>query len=204
MRRGLLLLLVGFGVTLASQEAELIPEPYLAPRFTAPVNAPSSVVVATRDEPGEPLIVTGRTLDGDRAVSGVSVFVFQTDAEGRYARDTGGPEAELNPRLRGAMRTDAEGRYRFETIRPGSYDNNAAHVHYIVTAPGYKPRLVDLWFDDDPILAARRAAGEPEVPPGIRDGSVCRSRPDCVAIRPVTRNASGVWLATRDIQMVSE
>jgi protocatechuate 3,4-dioxygenase beta subunit len=47
---------------------------------------------------------------------GVSVFVFHTDAEGRYARDSSGQDAELNPRLRGAMRRDMAGRFRFETI----------------------------------------------------------------------------------------
>jgi hypothetical protein len=77
-------------------------------------------------------------------------------------------------------------------------------VHYVVTAPGYKPRLVDLWLEDDPILAARRQAGEPEVPVGIRDGSACRSRPDCGAIRPVTRDEGGVWQTARDIQMIRE
>jgi protocatechuate 3,4-dioxygenase beta subunit len=202
MRTTLLSLFFGCGATLLHQEAELIPAPYLAPRFTAPPAAPSTIVVAGRAEPGERLIVTGRTLDGTQPVAGVSVFVFQTDAGGRYAEDGKGQDAELNPRLHGAMRTDAEGRYQYETIRPGSYDNNAAHVHYIVIAPGYKPRLVDLWFDDDPLLAARRKAGTPEVPPGILDGSVCRSRPDCVAIRPVTRDAKGVWHATRDVQML--
>lgn len=97
-------------------------------------------------------------------MAGVSVYVFHTDAEGRYAKDISGNEAELNPRLHGALRTDAQGRYGYETIRPGSYDNNPAHVHYVVVAPRYKPRLLDLWFEDDPILVARRErrrAGSP-------------------------------------------
>lgn len=153
--------------------------PYLAPQYVAPPAAPSSIVVAGKDEPGERLVVTGRALDGTTPVAGVSVYVFQTDAEGRYARDSSGNEAELNPRLYGALRTDGQGRYRYETIRPGSYDNNAAHVHYVVRAPGYKPRLFDLWFEDDPIPRARRKAGEPEIPAAIRTSLLCRSAPDC-------------------------
>jgi hypothetical protein len=188
----------------AAQAPELIPAPYLSPQYTAPANAPSSVLVAGRDERGDRLVVTGRTLDGARPVANVSIYVFHTDANGRYAPDVSGPDAELNPRLHAALRTDGRGRYRYETIRPGSYNNNAAHVHYVVIAPGYKPRLLDLWFDDDPVLAARRKAGEPEVPVGIRDSTVCRARPDCVAIRPVTRDARGVQHTDRDIQMVRE
>jgi len=204
MRVGLLLMLITFGITGSSQEPELIPAPYLSPQYVAPLVAPSSIVVVGNNEPGNRLVVTGRTLEGTQPVSGVSIYIFHTDADGRYASGINNVDAELNPRLHGALRTDAQGRYRYETIRPGSYSNNAAHVHYVVTAPGYKPRLLDLWFEDDPILAARRKAGEPDVPAAIRNGSVCRSLPDCVVISPVTRDASGVSRTTRDIQMIRQ
>ena len=204
MRVAPLVLLVVFTAASSSQEPELIPAPYLASKYVAPPDAPSSIVVAGKDEPGERLVVTGRALDGTTPVARVSVYVFHTDAAGRYATDSRGSDAELNPRLHGALRTDGQGRYRYETIRPGSYDNNAAHVHYVVRAPGFKPRLLDLWFEDDPILIARRKAGEPEVPAGIRTSLVCRSAPDCVAIRPVMRDASGIWHASRDFKMLKE
>jgi protocatechuate 3,4-dioxygenase beta subunit len=131
-------------------------------------------------------------MEGGRPVAGASVYVFHTDAEGRYTKD-GNADGELNPRLHGAMRTDANGRYQYETIRPGSYNNNAAHIHYIVRAPGYKAQLLDLWFQDDPILVARRKAGLSEVPAEIAK--------EAVAIRPITRDATGMWHATRDIAM---
>jgi protocatechuate 3,4-dioxygenase beta subunit len=92
-------------------------------------------------------------------------------------------DGELNPRLHGAMRTDADGRYEYATIRPGHYDNNAAHVHYLVRARGYKPLLLDLWFEDDPELLARRNEGRPEIPVSSPKG--------VVAIRPVMRDAAG-------------
>jgi protocatechuate 3,4-dioxygenase beta subunit len=175
-------------------QAPYFPEVYLAPQFEAPADAPSRVVVAGADEPGERLVVAGQVLDGGEPVAGVSVFVFQTDVEGRYSKELTGNEAELNPRLHGAMRTDADGAYEYETIRPGPYDGNAAHVHYLVRAPGYYPLLLDLWFDDDPELLARRQAGRPEIPLSFPK--------DVVAIRPVTRDAAGVWHTTRDIEMV--
>jgi protocatechuate 3,4-dioxygenase beta subunit len=202
MRVALSLLLLVMGVIIVfSQEDELVPAPYLASRYTAAGDAPASVVMAGANEPGERLVVTGRVLDGPEPIAGASIFVFQTDAAGRYAPDKSDNDAELDPRLWGLLRTDRQGRYRYETIRPGSYDGNAAHVHYVVKAPGYKARLLDLWFEDDPILVARRAAGEPEIPPGIRNSPYYKASADVVAIRPVTRDAGGVWHATRDIQM---
>lgn len=180
----------------ACAQAPYFPDVYLAPQYVAPADAPPRVVVAGADEPGERLVVSGRVRDGGRPVAGVSVFVFQTDADGFYAKGLTGNDAELDPRLRGAMRSDADGAYEFETIRPGHYDNNAAHVHYLVRAPGYHPLLLDLWFDDDPVLRARREAGTPEIPPSFPQ--------NVVAIRPVTRDAAGVWRTTRDIELVRE
>jgi hypothetical protein len=118
------------------------------------------------------------------------------DADGLYGKDLAANDAELNPRLYGAMRSGAGGGYEYETIRPGHYDGNAAHVHYLVRAPGYYPLLLDLWFADDTELSARRQAGRPEIPPSFPK--------DVVAIRPVTRDAAGVWHTARDIEMVRE
>lgn len=195
-----LVFVVASGALLWSQEDELVPAPYLAARYTAPGNAPSNAVVAGADEPGERLVVTGRVLSGNQPVAGASLFVFQTDAEGRYALDKSGNDAELDPRLYSLLRTDQRGAYRYETIRPGSYDGNAAHVHY-VKAMAYKARLVDLWFADDPILAARRAAGEPEITDALRNTPYFKASSDSIVIAPVTRDDRGVWHAVRDIQM---
>src|SRR5437762_3452934 len=133
MRRtclGLFGLFVAMSLSVLAQTTGFIVAEYLAPQYTAPDEAPSSVVIAGKDEPGERLVVTGRTLDGKKPIAGVSLYVFHTDAKGRYATDTDNPTAgELSPRLHGSLRTDAEGRYGYETTRPGSY-NGPAHVHY--------------------------------------------------------------------------
>jgi protocatechuate 3,4-dioxygenase beta subunit len=188
----------------AEQAEELVPPPYLGAQYLAPRDMPSKVVLVRRDEPGERLVVTGRVLDGMTPVAGVSIYVFNTDADGVYAKGMKSPDCELNPRLHGLLRTDSNGQYQYETIRPGRYRGGASHVHHVLRAPGYKARLMDLWFDDDPIVIARRKAGQPEVPDSIRNSSVCRSLPDCVAIRPVTQDADGVWHATRDFALIKE
>lgn len=201
----LVVLVLALGVSIPAQAPDLIVPEYLTAQYTSAANAPSFVTVAGHDEPGERLIVTGRTLDGRKPVAGVSLYLFHTDIHGRYATDiTDLNAAELNPRLHGSLRTDSKGRYQYETIRPGSYDNGPAHVHYVVKAPGYKPMLLSLQFEDDPIVVGRRTFGIPLLDPESFRNGPCKSRPDCVLTRPVTRDARGVWRVTRDIQMVRE
>jgi len=180
-----------------SQALAQIPPAYLSPKYVAPQNAPSSIVVAGKGEPGERLIVTGQVTDGTKPLAGVSIYVFHTDADGLYTRN--GSNSDETARLHGAMRSDANGRYRYETIRPGNYPRFPpvpAHVHYVVRAPGYKPIMFELWFEDDPALAERRKVGMPDVPTIYP--------PNAVAIRPVTRDAGGVWHSTRDLEMARE
>ncbi len=201
----LVVALVAFAASLPAQSTELIVPDYLAAKYTAAPDAPSMVTVAGQDEPGERLIVTGRTLDGRQAVAGVSIYVFHTDARGRYAADmTDLHAAELNPRLHAWLRTDAEGRYQYATIRPGNYDNGPAHVHYVVKAQGFQSLLLSLQFEDDPVVVGRRKYGIPLLDPDSFKNGPCKSRPDCVLTRPVARDPRGVWQVTRDIQMVRE
>jgi protocatechuate 3,4-dioxygenase beta subunit len=194
-------------VPIAAQTVGFIVAEYLAPQFTAPVNAPSDGVIAGRDEPGERLVVTGRALDGATPVAGVSLYVFHTDAKGRYAIDGSSPQiAELNPRLHTSLRTDRQGRYRYETIRPGSYGTppGASHVHYVVKAAGYQPLLLALQFQDDPIVQRMAKAGTPVLNPDAFKNGPCKSRPDCVLTQPVRRDVQGVSHVIRDIQMVKQ
>lgn len=191
MRASLLALLL---VASGSAAANLIPSEYVTDKYVASRDAPSRIVIAARDEPGERFVVTGQVLEGDTPLAGISIYVFHTDADGRYARD--GLNNDLNARLHGAMRSDAEGRYRFETIRPKGYDGEPAHVHYVVIAPDYKPRMFDLWLADDPILQKRRKDGLAEL--------WFESAPGRVIVRPATRDANGVWHATRDLEMLRQ
>jgi protocatechuate 3,4-dioxygenase, beta subunit len=181
-------------VTLGSAAADLIPSEYVTDKYVAPRDAPSSIVVAGPGEPGERFVVTGRVLDGNKPLAGISIYVFHTDAKGLYARD--GVNNDENARLHGAMRSDTEGGYRFETIRPKGYDGEPAHVHYVVIAPGYKPRMFDLWLGDDPVLVQRRKDGLPEL--------WFESAPGRVVVRPITRDAKGTWHATRDLEMLRQ
>ena len=71
MRVAVVLLLVALCVPILAQTTGFTLAEYLAPQYTAPEDAPSRVVIAGKDEPGERLVVTGRTLIGDKPVAGV-------------------------------------------------------------------------------------------------------------------------------------
>ncbi len=182
---------VGVLAAVCLSAANLIPDAYLADKYVAPPGAPSSVVIAGKDEPGERLMVSGTVKDtGGHVLAGVSVFAFHTDASGRYAEGPR-PTDDENARLHGAMRTDANGRYQFESIRPAPYGQaNPAHIHYVVRLEGYKPRMFELWFEGDPAFEQRRQLGIAVIP--------SYRPPGAVEIRPITKDAQGVWHATRD------
>ena len=194
---------VGWFEPAVAQTNRYIGAEYLAPEFTAPENSPSSITVAGTSEPGARIVVTGRTLLANKPVAGVSIYVFHTDSKGFYSDRPDDRMSELHPRLHGALRTDAQGRYRYETIRPGGYDNWPAHVHYVIKADGYEPLLVALQFEDDPIIARMRKLKMriPADTDAFRDGP-CKARPDCIVTRPVALDAQGVGHVNRDIQMV--
>ena len=119
-------------------------------------------------EAGTTTYVSGRVTDPDgRAIAGATLDVWQTDSEGFYdvqRLEQGGM------RLRGRFRTDAEGRYQFRTIKPVSYPlptdgpvgtmldrlgchpYRPAHIHFIVSAPGYAAATTHLFVAGDPYI----------------------------------------------------
>lgn len=117
---------------------------------------------------GEPTFVSGRvsTVSG-MPIADAELDVWQVDGEGLY--DVQRPELE-RMRLRGKFRTDPQGRYLFRTVKPVSYSIptdgpvgtmlNAtsrhpfrpAHVHMIVSAPGYQAVTTHIFVAGDPYL----------------------------------------------------
>jgi len=92
--------------------------------------APSEITwqaqIVKKGEPGEPLIVAGRVLapDGTTPAGSVTVYAYNTDAEGYYGEN----RKEYPPRIYGWMRTDAEGRFELSTIHPGCYPGTRAVI----------------------------------------------------------------------------
>ncbi len=101
----------------------------------------------------KPLVVRGR-VRGDRQgcaqLVDALVEIWQADEVGMYDNTT--PQYLL----RGSQRTASDGSYQFETILPGWYLNGNTyrprHIHYKVSAPGFRTLVTQLYFKDDPYL----------------------------------------------------
>lgn len=157
----------------------------------APDSLRASAPIASADEPGERLRLTGTVYqaDGTTPAPGVLVYAYHTNAKGIYPRrgdETG--NARRHGYLRAWVRTDHTGRYAFDTIRPGAYPGRSdpAHIHLTIQAPNADEIWIDpVQFDDDPLLTpAMRATQDHRGGSGI--------------VAPV-RADDGTWHAVRDI-----
>ena len=119
-------------------------------------------------ESGVPTYVSGRVTDSSgHPIAGATLDVWQTDDNGFY--DVQQPQRG-GMRMRGKFRTDAEGRYWFRTTKPVSYPlptdgpvgqmldrmgrhpYRPAHVHFIVSAPGYEAVTTHVFVAGDPYI----------------------------------------------------
>lgn len=148
------------------------------------------VKIVSDQEPGEPLIVSGTIYspDGKQPLPGITLYVYQTDATGRYSTSGGD---NRGTRIHGVMRTNAEGRYEFRTIKPGSYPNsqNPAHIHAYVSGPDYPEYWIDEFlFANDPFIKDD-------------DKRKASSQGTFSHILTLTRGTDGILRAARDIKI---
>jgi catechol 1,2-dioxygenase len=123
----------------------------------------------SRDGRGRPCVVTGRVLDAAGApIEGAMLDVWQTSEDGWYDVQQPGIQPEGN--LRGKFATDADGRFWFVTVKPASYPVptdgpvgellrklerhpfRPAHIHFIISAPGFASKTTHIFAEDDPYL----------------------------------------------------
>lgn len=146
-------------------------------------NAPAYALGAdvSNGAPGEPCYVRGRVLGPDGSpVRGATLEVWQADAQGRYDvqyHDAG--EMQGEHRARGVLQAGDSGEFHFKTIRAEAYPIphdgpvgrllqslgrhpwRPAHLHFMITAPGYE-RLIthvfrngDRYLDSDAVFGVR-------------------------------------------------
>lgn len=124
--------------------------------------------ILLRDSDEIPLVIHGRVHDQDgNAIANASIEVWQTDSNGMYdIQDSSQPEDNL----RGCYTANDKGEFYIRSIRPTSYpiptdgpvgvllratDRHPfrpAHVHAIVSAPGYQPLTTHLFDSEDKYL----------------------------------------------------
>ncbi len=129
--------------------AALIALSVLAPQAAGQSQPPKTekpwkIRITKQEEPGIPMIVTGRVVDqSSRPLTGVKVYVYHTDATGKYQL----PGQQGN-RLQGTMWTNKEGRFEFRTIRPGLYPGarEGEHFHFTLTEGGISDHFANVMF----------------------------------------------------------
>src|SRR5580692_9324927 len=119
-------------------------------------------------EQGEVLFMDGQVHDmNGKPVAGAFVDVWHANTLGGYSFfDPSQPKYNLRRRIE----TDAEGRYRFRTVLPAGYacppngptqklldqlgrhERRPAHIHFFVTAPGYRKLTTQINIDGDEYL----------------------------------------------------
>jgi hydroxyquinol 1,2-dioxygenase len=121
------------------------------------------------DGKGEPLVVRGKVTDAQgRPIAGAKIDVWQANDDGFYDVQQKGVQPDMN--LRGLFTADAKGEYWFRSAKPryypipddgpvgkllaklGRHPNRAAHLHMIVTAPGFEPVVTHIFTPDCPYL----------------------------------------------------
>ncbi|WP_436799534.1 intradiol ring-cleavage dioxygenase [Rhizobium oryzicola] len=132
-----------------------------------------------RDGKGEDMLVTGRILDPDgQPVEGARIDVWQANDEGFYDVQQKGIQPDFN--LRGVFVTGDDGRYWFRAVKPkfypipddgpvgqllramGRHPYRPAHLHYIVSAPGYANLVTHIFDPHDPYIRSDAVFGVKE------------------------------------------
>jgi len=109
--------------------------------------APHRAELASANEPGERLVLTGTVRSTSCALlAGAVLDIWHADARGGYDNEGWG--------LRGRMTTDGDGRWELRSIVPGRYLNGRryrpTHVHVKLRAAGHAPLTTQLYFAGDP------------------------------------------------------
>jgi hydroxyquinol 1,2-dioxygenase len=131
------------------------------------------------DQKGTPMFVAGRILSTDGTpIAHAKVDVWQANDEGFYDVQQKGIQPDFN--LRGVFRTNDKGEYWFKGVKPtyypipddgpvgqligalGRHPYRPAHLHYIITAPGFETLTTHIFDPDDPYIHSDAVFGVKE------------------------------------------
>lgn len=124
--------------------------------------------IAQPGTPGLPMEVRGTVRDArGRPVAGATVDVWHASPSGLYENQD---PAQADMNLRGRFETDTEGRFFLRSVRPAGYpvptggpggellraqrrrELRPAHFHFMISRPGYRVLVTQVFPHDDPHL----------------------------------------------------
>jgi catechol 1,2-dioxygenase len=125
--------------------------------------------IASDDTPGARVHISGRVFDfeNNTPIEGAILDIWQAATNGLYEN-----QDELQPdyNLRGRFRTDENGTFELIALMPTAYPvptdgpvgellhiakrppDRPAHIHFIVSAPGYETLVTQIFVKGDPII----------------------------------------------------
>ncbi|HEX2553044.1 MAG TPA: dioxygenase [Microvirga sp.] len=117
-----------------------------------------------KNDPSQEIVLWGKVTNVQgEPVPDAQVTVWQTASDGRYDMQTDPDSVDC----RGIFRTDGEGRYLLRTVRPlgyyipldgpvgelvlaqGRHGMRPAHIHFLISAPGYRELVTALYLEGD-------------------------------------------------------
>ncbi|MGC5008326.1 maleylacetate reductase and hydroxyquinol 1,2-dioxygenase domain-containing protein [Streptomyces sp. DT203] len=184
-----------------SRTPETTPSAVLGPFYTDGPPETAQGADISRGVAGTPLWADVRITDtDDRPLPDAVVDVWQANKDGFY--DVQLPEHE-GPVLRGRLRTDDQGRLRFWTILPAEYPipddgpvgqmlqavnrhpYRAPHLHFMISAPGHRRLITQLFVKGGPYLDSDTVFG-------VKEGLVIDFEPR-TGPTPDGRAVDGEW-----------
>ncbi len=113
-------------------------------------------ILASKDEPGTKLTISGRVHNLD-----CSLFLANTIIDVWHANNAGNYDNQ-GYNLRGQVLTNSEGFYLFQTIKPGNYlvgnTFRPSHIHFKIKPPESSTLTTQLYFSGDEYIPGDPAA----------------------------------------------
>jgi protocatechuate 3,4-dioxygenase beta subunit len=106
-------------------------------------DAPATATLCSASDPGMPLRVWGAVYNTrGEVLPGAKIEVWHAGHLGHY--DLTGY------RYRGTLLAGSDGRYNVQSVIPGHYPSRVCqHTHFLVTAPGQKTLVTQMYFGSD-------------------------------------------------------
>jgi len=144
--------------------------------------APNTAALRATGDPGLPLAVAGSVHNTrGEELPGARIEIWQTNHQGHY--DLSGY------RYRAMLLSGEKGAYDFQSVIPGHYPARVCqHIHFLVSAPGHKPLVTQMYFASDPVFK-----GDPRKNMNDDCPSVELVRPILLTDLPNSMNASATF-----------
>jgi len=113
---------------------------------------------------GEAMRITGRVMNAgspDMPVAGAKLEIWQTDGQGRYYPQKNGDYADFRDEdmdLRGTVIADANGNFEVTSLVPKEYWPRPPHIHYRISATGFRTLITQHYLDTRPRERPHRTA----------------------------------------------